>query len=179
MMQFRHLKVEPIAGEVIDGAGICDIQVINVFMLNTYSRFEYLILIPVLLENRTFCMRVAWRSLWCVMMASKMLMARDAPPPHLSSGLVIGINFVIIMVEDLISVSCSSRDKLFICNKQVGCFIMNKAFMVTLWLWMSYSCFILDDCVLNIYKALNTKRCPNLIMTSFPNDTTFWAMCMK
>ena len=97
----------------------------------------------------------------------------NALPSHLSSGLVIGINFVIIMVEDLISVSCISRDKLFICKRQVGCFIiMNKVFMVTLWLWMSCSYFILDDCVLNIYKALNTKSYPNLIMTSFQNDTT-------
>jgi len=93
MMQMRRLRVEPIAGEVIDGAGICDIQVINVFMLNTYSSFWYLILIPVLFENRTFCVRVAWRSLWHVLMASKVLMARDAPPPRLSSGLVIGIKF--------------------------------------------------------------------------------------
>ena len=48
---------------------------------------------------------------------------------------------------------------------------------------MGDSYFILDDCVLNIYKALNTKRYPNLIMTSFQNDTTVKVIlrvkCMK
>ena len=52
LARLRTVKVKPIEGEVIDGEGIFDIQVINVFMLNTYSSFhEYLILIPVLLKT--------------------------------------------------------------------------------------------------------------------------------
>jgi len=37
LAELRTLKVEPIAGEVIDGEGIFDIHVINVFMTNTYG----------------------------------------------------------------------------------------------------------------------------------------------
>ena len=37
LAKLRTLKVDPIAGEVIDGEGIFDIQVINVFMTNTYG----------------------------------------------------------------------------------------------------------------------------------------------
>jgi hypothetical protein len=68
-----------------------------------------------------------------VLMASKMLMANDTLPLALIIWIVIGINFVIIMVEDLIDVSCIFEDKLFICKRQASCFItMNKVFMVTL-----------------------------------------------
>jgi len=79
-----------------------------------------------------------------VLMASKMLMAGDALPSHLSSGLVIGINFVIILIEDLIGMSCISRDRLFICKRQVSCFItMNKVsyghIMIMNWLFLFYS----------------------------------------
>ena len=37
LARLRTVKVDPVAVEVIDGEGIFDIQVINVFMLNTYS----------------------------------------------------------------------------------------------------------------------------------------------
>ena len=37
LAKLRTLKVDPIAGEVIDEEGIFDIQVINVFMTNTYG----------------------------------------------------------------------------------------------------------------------------------------------
>ena len=37
LARLRTMKVDPVAVEVIDGEGIFDIQVINVFMLNTYS----------------------------------------------------------------------------------------------------------------------------------------------
>ena len=37
LTRLRTVKVDPVAVEVIDGEGIFDIQVINVFMLNTYS----------------------------------------------------------------------------------------------------------------------------------------------
>ena len=37
LARLRTVKVKPIEGEVVDGEGIFDIQVINVFMLNTYS----------------------------------------------------------------------------------------------------------------------------------------------
>ena len=37
MAQLRTAKADQVAGEVIDGEGIFDIHIINVFMLNTYS----------------------------------------------------------------------------------------------------------------------------------------------
>jgi hypothetical protein len=37
MVKLANVKVEPIAGEVVDPAGIFDIQVINDFLTNTYS----------------------------------------------------------------------------------------------------------------------------------------------
>ena len=37
MVKLANVKVEPIAGEVVDAAGIFDIQVINDILTNTYS----------------------------------------------------------------------------------------------------------------------------------------------
>jgi hypothetical protein len=46
IMKLRHLKVEPIAGKVIDPTSIFDIQCYKCF-INTYCSFEYMILIPI------------------------------------------------------------------------------------------------------------------------------------
>jgi hypothetical protein len=46
IMQLRHLKVEPIAGEVVDPTCIFDIQYYKYF-INTYCSFEHMILIIV------------------------------------------------------------------------------------------------------------------------------------
>lgn len=40
LAELRTLKVEPIAGEVIDGEGVYDIHVINVFPQNTYCGLQ-------------------------------------------------------------------------------------------------------------------------------------------
>jgi hypothetical protein len=58
-------------------------------MLNTYSSFCVFDTNSYLLENRTFCVRIAWRSLWRMTTTIKMLMAMNAVPPDLLSGLVI------------------------------------------------------------------------------------------
>jgi hypothetical protein len=46
IVQLKHLKVDPIAGEVIDLAGIFDIQCYKYF-INTYCSFKYMIIVPV------------------------------------------------------------------------------------------------------------------------------------
>jgi hypothetical protein len=88
------------------------------FMLNTYRIFCVFDTNSCLLENRTFYVRIAWRSLWHMLMEIKLLMAMNAVPPYLLSGLVIEKISWSIMVEDLICVSCFWQDKV----------------MVTLWL---------------------------------------------
>jgi hypothetical protein len=59
MAELRTLKVEPIAGEVINAEGIFDINVCS--FSNTYCSFkEYLILV-LFYENRECCMRSDWK----------------------------------------------------------------------------------------------------------------------
>jgi hypothetical protein len=57
--QMRIMKVDPIEREIAKPKkDIFDIQVINVFMLNTYSRFCVFDTNSRLLENKTFCVRI-------------------------------------------------------------------------------------------------------------------------
>ena len=50
-LKLRTLKVEPIAGEVIDGEGIFDIHVINVFPTKHLLRFTKYLMLVLLLES--------------------------------------------------------------------------------------------------------------------------------
>jgi hypothetical protein len=58
-------------------------------MLNTHSSFCVFDKNSCLLENMTFYIRIAWRSLWRMTMTIKLLMAMNAISPDLLSGLVI------------------------------------------------------------------------------------------
>jgi hypothetical protein len=60
LAEFRTLKVEPIAREVIGGDGIYDIQVIDVFLKTLVAVYKIFDTWSVLLENRTYCSRVVW-----------------------------------------------------------------------------------------------------------------------
>jgi hypothetical protein len=60
-LRLRTVKVEPIAKQIIKPKMYIRYASYKCFVLNTYSRFEYWIQIPVLFENWTFCMSVAWR----------------------------------------------------------------------------------------------------------------------
>ena len=58
MNQIRNVRVEPIAGEIIDGEGIFDIHVINVFQ-TLIVVLKYLIVI-LFCQNRTCCLKMVW-----------------------------------------------------------------------------------------------------------------------
>jgi hypothetical protein len=68
------------------------------------------------------------------LMASKMLMADDTLALHLSSTfLVIDLIKFIIVISELFSVSCISRDKLLICNRDKSVVpFMSKVFVFTI-----------------------------------------------
>jgi hypothetical protein len=54
LARLRTLKVEPLAGKVLNREGIFDIQVINILCQTLIVEFKYLILNPNFFENRTF-----------------------------------------------------------------------------------------------------------------------------
>ena len=62
LARLRTVKVDPVAVEVIDGEGIFDIQVINVFMTNTYGSLLSISYLFRFYENMTYCLRVTWKS---------------------------------------------------------------------------------------------------------------------
>ena len=75
--------VEPIAGEVIDGKCICDIQVISVYPYKALKQFTEYMILGLFCENGNYCLRVVWwikmRRL-CVLMATKFIDGQEHSP---------------------------------------------------------------------------------------------------
>ena len=55
MINLRDLRVEPIEGEIIDGEGIYDIHVINVYSLIQHLQFDKYLILVLFYENRACC----------------------------------------------------------------------------------------------------------------------------
>ena len=53
--KLRSVKVEPIAGEIIDGEGIYDIPVVNVYSLIQHLQFDKYLILVLFYENMTCC----------------------------------------------------------------------------------------------------------------------------
>jgi len=55
MVKLRSVKVEPVAGEIIDGEGIYDIPVVNVYSLIQHLQFDKYLILVLFYENRACC----------------------------------------------------------------------------------------------------------------------------
>ena len=55
MVKLRFVKVEPVAGEIIDREGIYDILVVNVYSLIQHLQFDKYLILILFYENRVCC----------------------------------------------------------------------------------------------------------------------------
>jgi hypothetical protein len=72
LAELRTLKVEPIAGEVIDRECIYD-TCYKCFSVQTLIAVTMYLILVMLYENKTCCLRDCWEEMRCVLMASKMV----------------------------------------------------------------------------------------------------------